>query len=50
MVVVGAVGTLVTVAAVALFSPELRRFGRLDQDGVERARKNADSAPQAVTS
>src|SRR5262249_31258297 len=29
--IVGGIGTLVTVGAVALFSPELRKFGRLDQ-------------------
>jgi hypothetical protein len=34
-VVFGAIGTIVTVATVGLFSPELRRFGRLDQASVD---------------
>ena len=43
-VVVGAVGTLVTVAAVAFASPELRRFGRLDQAGVDKSQADANEA------
>jgi MFS family permease len=34
-VVFGGIGTLITVALVALWSPELRRFGQLDQAGAE---------------
>jgi hypothetical protein len=36
-VVVGAIGTLVTVATVGLLSPGLRKFGRLDQASVDAA-------------
>ena len=34
-VVFGGIGTLVTVVLVAIWSPELRRFGKLDQAGVD---------------
>jgi hypothetical protein len=33
-VVFGGIGTLITVALVAFWSPELRKFGQLDQAGV----------------
>jgi MFS family permease len=48
-VVFGAIGTMVTVVTVGLFSPELRKFGRLDQASIDAASTSERPSADAVT-